>query len=103
MWSPGLRDWETDFDRWTKSTGHGYDMKDVSGEDEGLRSRISGKVGEMKIGLGNGDKEFQKGMTERAVYVRGVNRRRKEIPQVMWGVKRFVEAHRQDASKRWEV
>lgn len=91
MWSSGLKDWETDVERWEKSGAYDYDAKHArEGQVHGLSSKILGKIGELKIGLAEGS-EAQKGMTERAVYTRAVRRRKKAIPEIMWGAKRFVD------------
>jgi hypothetical protein len=102
MWSSGLKDWETDVYRWEKSGAYDYDTKHTQkGNDHGLSSKILGKIGELKIGLAEGS-EAQKGMTERAVYTRAVRRRKKAIPEIMWGAKRFVDMRKVDERKMRE-
>lgn len=101
MWSSGLKDWETDVERWSKNGAYEHNTKTANEQRDGhrLSGKILGKVGDSKTGLAAGH-EAQKGMTERAVYTRAVNRRKKEIPDIMWGVKRFIDMHKTEAGRR---
>jgi len=64
MWAPGLRDWETDVERWRIAMNGASAMEEVNGKDGEVDS-------------------------EKAVYTRAAKRRREKIPEIMWGVRRF--------------
>lgn len=86
MWAPGLRDWETDVERWRLGMGIIDAGESLGGEEEGGDGKsTAGKWGES---VREGDWE---GTSERAVYTRAVKRRRERIPGIMWGIRRFIE------------
>lgn len=70
------------------------------GESEkGLRGKVLGKVGGLKEGMAEEGRvlvdELGKGSVERAVYHRMVNRRKKAVPEIMWGIRRFKDMNEQ--------
>lgn len=90
MWARGLRDWETDMERWRIA---GADQEAGRAENDELKKKVLGKVSSWDEGVdGEGlSLDARTPTVARAIYTREVNRRRRAIPEIMWGLRRFKE------------
>jgi hypothetical protein len=90
MWAGGLRDWETDAERWRIASA---EPESDDADNEELKKKVLGKVSSWDEESDGQGLRLDAGVPSaaRAIYTRDVNKRTRAIPKIMWGVRQFKE------------